>query len=142
VAAGEEVLGGHLDLEVAVGVGADPVRHGGGGGHGPAGPAAALVSDFADGGTLRPIFTSVKGFWEVLKAEQCLSGASRLLGRKSVGDFVGVDSHEGAEVAVADGRVEVASGCPGGVGGIDVVDEVAFVDIVVGDGYTVDTDWS
>ena len=60
VAAGEQVLAGHVHVLRALRVDADPVRHGGDGAKGPAGATTALISDLPDCWTLRPLLARVK----------------------------------------------------------------------------------
>ena len=64
VAAGEQVLTGHVHLLLPIRVNADPVGHGGDGAKCPAGATTSLVSDLPDCWTLPPLLARVKILWQ------------------------------------------------------------------------------
>lgn len=64
-AAGEQVLGGDLDLAGLVGGNAESVAHGLSSSESPAGSAVRLVSNFLDGLALWPLGSGVEVLWEV-----------------------------------------------------------------------------
>ena len=106
VTAGEKVLRGDVDLGLPLGVDADPVRHGRHGSKGPARPAASLVSDLPQTGTVRPHSPGVETGGNVLGVPHHLS-----LGQTVVG-LVGVrvnSASDGTEVVLAGLRVETGN---------------------------------
>merc|ERR1719510_2824132 len=73
VTAGEEILGGDVDLDFTLGVDAEPVRHGRHSSEGPAGAAASLVSDLPQRGTVRPHSPGVETGRDVLGVSRHLN---------------------------------------------------------------------
>ena len=92
-----------MDLGFTLGVDADPVRHCRHGSEGPTRPAASLVSDLLQSGTVRPLGPRVEAGGDVLGVTQ------QLLLREAVVGKVGVrvdSASDGTEVVVTDPRVE------------------------------------
>ena len=117
-AAGQQVLGGDAGLQSLVAGNADSVREGLDGGDGPAAAAARLVSDLLQGLAVGPGGTGVEAGGDVVAGGDVLQGESVVLG-----------GLEGAELLldVVHGHVGEAlvhAGLPGGVGPVDLGDDV------------------
>ena len=95
-----------MDLGFTLGVDADPVRHCRHGSEGPARPAASLVSDLLQSGTVRPFGPGVETGGDVLEVSHQLS-----LGQTMVEEVgVRVDSASNStEVVVAGSRGETGN---------------------------------
>ena len=92
-----------MDLSCTIRMDTDPVRHCRHGSEGPAGPAASLVSDLLQSGTVRPLCPGVEAGGDVPEVAQQLSLGQTVLGQVGVG----VDSaSDGTEVVVTDPGVE------------------------------------
>ena len=88
--------------------------------------STSLISDFLDSGTVWPVGARIK----VVRNVRVGSFDDILdLGQKEMSRWM--NSHQGSEVVVTGGRVEVPARCPGTPGIVDGVDEGVCQDVIV-----------